>query len=427
MSLPAERRHRFSPGLFALLFAACSGTPEGSIRIVTGDETDTFSRAPAPTTLIAERLSADGSRTEITRAALPSETVDLGERPRSEVGAIAVRGEDASGAVLVRGESLFVQWGALASADLEVFVQRTGELARLPRAPQGERADAVALLAGRYVVSIVGRTASLYDMLTLQTLSNAPALPRDARSLAVFGTTALVIDADGAATVDFDDGTTTTLTTPQGGTFGDVAGGARVAAGDAQYIVGGTRVSGPTTRVLAIDDRGVATFAATNVARAGACATFVTGRGLVVVGGSANGAGVEILAAGATVASPLAFPSDPVVGCAAATLDASRVLVVGGSSPTPRVYDLACTASCAATGWADTTALVRAEAHALAPDAALVIGDDADGATRVLRVTPAGAREIAPKIPRRGARSLRTSNGGVLLVGGAPGLEQYLE
>jgi hypothetical protein len=421
LTVAAVKRALVLASVFAF---ACSGTPEGTIQILTGDETDTFTRDPAPVMLVVERLATDGTRSEIARAALPNATVDLGDRPRSEVGAIAVRAEDAQGRVLVRGESLFVQWGALSSTGLDVFVQRTGELARMPRGPQGAVTNLTALLAGRYVLSIAGRGATLYDLLTLRTLSSAPTLPREPKSLGAFGTTALLVDEMGATAIDLSDGSTSELSAPAGGSFAEISGGARTLAGDAQYIVGGTRPSGPTTRVLAIDAEGKASFASLNVARQGACATYVEGRGLVVVGGAAEGAGIEILAPGALVAAPLPYPSDAATGCAAATLDVSHVLVVGGTS---RVFDLACTADCTPVVWADAVPLVRAEAHALGSDAAFIVGDDAAGATRTFRVTPSGPKEIPTKIARRGARSLRTSTGSVVVVGGALGIEQYLE
>jgi hypothetical protein len=63
----------------------------------------------------------------------------------------------------------------------------------------------------------------------------------------------------------------------------------------------------------------------------------------------------------------------------------------------------------------------------LAGGAALFGGDDANGATRVFRVTATEAREVTVRTPRRGARLAPSPAGGALLVGGAAGIEQYLE
>jgi hypothetical protein len=420
-----------------LLGASCAGTPEGTIVIVTGEEADAFSRAPAPTLVIAERIAIDGSRTEVSRATLPAETLDLGELKRSDVGGVGVTALDPGGKVLLRGESLFVQWGALEQTNLEVFVQRTGELARLPRGPEAFDAAKVSMLVGRYVLATNGTSAVLYDLLGLRTLSSRPVLPRPARSVATVGSATLLIDEAGATTYDFSTNQTFPLTAPAGGTFAEVAGGERAPGPDeSQHIVGGTRlVGGPTARVLLIDKAGKATFVGLTAPREGACATFVEGRGLVVIGGDSAAAGAELLAPGATLATPLPFPPDPVRGCAATTLDTRHVLVVGGTGAagdtgngTPaRVLDLACTTTCAPVPWPEPIALVRADAQALAPDAALVVGDDASGATHAFRVSAGGNREVPLRTPRRGARLLPTPTRAFTIVGGAVGIEQYAE
>ena len=414
--------------VLGLAVLSCKGTPDGTIAIVTGEETDTFSRAPAPVTLIAEAIALDGTRTTIARTALPANMTDMGERPRSEVGAVAIRALDRAEATVIRGESLFVQWGALEATPLDIFVQRTGELARMPNGPAFLADASATLVAGRYLLETSGTTASVYDLLTLRTLSSAPALPRPARSVASVGTATIIIDEAGASTVDLSDGSVYPLEPPTGGSFAEVAGGQRVGAGELQYVVGATRGSGPSVRVLRIDGDGKATFAALSAPREGACASWVEGRGLVVIGGDPAARGAEVLSPAATVATPLPLPPDPVRGCAAVTLDTTHVLVVGGTGATsPRVIDLACTADCVPQTWPDTLALVRTEAYALGRDAAFVVGDDANGATHAYRVAATGLREIPLKVPRRGGRLVPTPIGSVIIVGGGSGLEQFLE
>src|SRR5262249_21962031 len=146
---------------------------------------------------------------------------------------------------------------------------------------------------------------------------------------------------------------------------------------------------------------GKASFAALMSPREGACATFVEGRGLVIVGGDAAAPGAELLASGAAIGTALPFPPDPVKDCGATTLDNAHVAVVGGSGPV-RVLDLACTTNCTPAPWPDAIPLVRAEAFAVAPDAVLVVGDDANGATLAYRASSAGARAVPLRIPRRG-------------------------
>jgi hypothetical protein len=203
------------------------------------------------------------------------------------------------------------------------------------------------------------------------------------------------------------------------------------------YVVGGTRVGGgPSSRVLVIANDGTTTFASLAKPREGACATFVTGRGLVVYGGNAADAGAEVLAPGAAIATPLPFPADAVKGCGASALDATHVLVVGGAgSPldvagaaAARVLDLGCADKCAPSPWPGALGLVRAEAFTLAPNAAIVAGDDATGASHVFRVTDGGAAEIGLKAARRGARLVALPVAGTLaIVGGAAAIEQYRE
>lgn len=413
--------------LTLLAFGACKDAPEGAVSIVTGDETDVFSRAPAVTVLVTEKIALDGTKSEIARTTLPAETVDLGERARAEAGALAVTGLDASGATVVRGETAFVQWGAIEGVTLELFVQRTGELARMPRGPAAFDAASVAILAGRYVLAANGTSTILYDLLLLDTTTSV-ILPRPARSLLTVETTALVIDEAGASTYDLGAGTTGTLDAPTGGTFAEVAGGKLVQAKDGtQYIVGATRAAGgPSARVLVVDAAGGASFASLVAPRDGACATFVEGRGLVVYGGDANAAGAEVLATGATLATPLPFPADALKGCAVTALDNGRIAVAGGAGPM-RVFDLACTTACASQAWTDAIPLVRAESMSLTPDSALVVGDDANGDSHVYRASATGLREVTLKTPRRGARLVVTPTNAFAVVGGGAGIEQYRE
>lgn len=405
--------------------------------IVTGDEADAFSRTPAPVLLIAEKVGLDGNKTEIARANLPADSLSLGELSRTEVGGIAVTALGADGQPLLRGESLFVQWGALENQTLEVFVQRTGELARMPRGPSPVNVTTITTIVGRYVLTTDGTASNIYDLLTLHTLSSPPVLPRPAKSTASFGTAALLIDESGATTFDLSNGETVALDPPIGGTFAEVAGGERVSAPDGtQLIVGGTRSSGATPRVFLVDSNGKATFSALTAAREGACATYVEGRGLVVYGGDAKASAVELLAPGATGASALPFPPDPVKGCSLATLDNQHVLVAGGTGAAgdtgaglpPRVIDLACTTACAPIPWPSApVVLTRAQSFGLSFDKAFIVGDDANGATHAYRAMPTELREIPLKIGRQHARMIPTPTKSVVIVGGGAGIEQYLE
>jgi hypothetical protein len=322
-----------------------------------------------------------------------------------------------------------VQWGALQDQTLQLFAQRTGEMARIPSGPGVfDTTDAI-IVEGRFVLGVNGTSSYLYDLLSLHTLNGAPTLPRPAKSLATFNSAIMAIDENGATSFDLETGESIPFNAPTGGAFSEVANGKRVLAPDsAQLIVGATRpvnTGGPTVRVLLVDSTGVATFAALITPREGACATYVQGRGLIVYGGNAV---PEILAPSATVATPLPFPSDPIQNCGATALDQTHVLIAGGDSGPARVLDLTCTTNCAMTPWANPIPLVRAQVETLAADAALVIGDDAAGATHAYRASAAALTELPLKTPRRNARLLHAPAESLIVVGGnADGIEMYRE
>lgn len=423
--------------VFALgALAACSSTPTASITLSTGDEGDAFSRAPAPTSLLVEAVGLDGVATELARTALPTDTISLGDRARTDVTSLRVTARDGAGNVVVRGASLFFQYGALENTDFSVFVQRTGELARMPRAPAALDAPVAVIAVDRYVLMASGTSSFLYDLLLLRTLGHSPTLKRPARSVVAYETYMLAIDENGMTTIDLTNDVSVENEPPGGGTFGDVSGGVTIAGNDgASYVVGGTRSSGePTTRILVVSKEGKASFANLGVARRGACATYVDGRGLVVYGGAATGAGAEVLATGATTATPLPYAADPVTGCGASALTPSHILVAGGSlagaiARRPgRVLDLACTKDCAPFPWPNDIALARASVVTLTPEAAVVAGDDATGGSLVFRISSKDSRPIPLKVPRKGAQILALPMPGQLaVIGGAPAIEAYVE
>ncbi len=418
--------------------SACSSTPTATFTLTTGGEADALTRAPAPTTLVVLALDTDGNAQELARSALPTDTLSLGDKSRTDVGALRVLAVDATGKTLLRGESLYVQFGALENSPLDVFLQRTGELARMPGGGAVLDAPRLGVAVARYVVAASGTNISVYDLLRLTTLPGIPALPRPARSLVTFGTAAVVIDEAGATTVDLSDNSTSDLLAPAGMTFAEIAGGATVTVSDGSaYVVGGTRATGgPSQRVLVFGKDGTLTAATLAKPREGACATWVEGRGLVVIGGNGADPGVEILAPGSLQSAVLAYAPDGVKGCGASALDASHVLVAGGAGSSAdvagaapaRVVDLACASGCVPAVWPGMLPLVRAESFTLAQDAVLIAGDDATGASRVFRATALGSTEIAVKAPRRGARLVALPiKGTAALVGGAAPIEQYLE
>jgi hypothetical protein len=423
-----------------LAIAACAKTPTGTLALVVGEESDAFSRAPAPTSLVVEKVDGSGNVSTLTTVALPVPssgdtpdtpgTVGLPDQTQTDEGAVRVTAKDDSGNVLLRGQSLPVTFGDLAGATLDVFVQRTGEFARMSKGFDDREGAVVAGVVGRYIAIAGGgsATCAIYDLMNLIALPNPPTLPRTPKSIASVGTGLLLVDDQGATAFDLSDSSTGELAAPSGGNFGEIAGGATVVGSDgSQYLVGAARASGAeSARILVIDPTGALSFAALATARVGAAAAWVDGRGLVVVGGSASAGTVEVLGKGAASASALGLPPVKAGGLSAAALDGDHVVVVGDA--TVQVLDLACAPGpqgCVATWAALPSPLVRSDVYAIDPASAFVVGDDASGNTRAFRISASSAVEVTPKMARKGARSLWIPTGSVALVGGADTIEAF--
>ena len=429
--------------LSALLASAaaisCHDSPTATLGINVGLETDAFTRAPAPTELIVNSVGLDGTVIELSRTALPADTISLGDKQLTDVAEIGVLAIDATGKPLLKGQSLYIQLGSLQTQDVSVFVQRVGETARLPNVTQQLDAPQVQVGAGRYLLGASGTTTTFYDLLLLSEAVGFPTLKRPAQSLATFGTAGIIIDDKGATTLDLSDGSQTDLNTPAGGTFAEVAGGDSIVnlLDESVFVVGGTRTTGDASlRVFNVTQAGDVSFLSFTTARKGACATYVPGRGLFVYGGAGTDSSAELIAPTSTVGTKLAFPADPVVGCAATALDNAHVLVVGGvgtaqdpnAMAPARVIDVSCASNCVPAPWMGTTPLVRADAVTIATGVGLVLGDDASGNSHLYRQTVDASVEVPLKVARRGARLVLLPNPGqAAIVGGAPSIEQYLE
>lgn len=411
---------------FALVLAACAGKAEGTAVLVTGPEEGVLTRAPAVTSLVVEAVAADGSTREVTRAALPTDTLDLGDFLKDDTGALRVRGEDATGVARVEGESLPFRYGAAEGRNAFVFVQRKGESARFPSPFQTTFPSVlVDVVASRYVLGIEGTRAAFYDLANLVPVADRT-LPLAPRSVAVFDTRMfLVSDAAKATVLDLSDSSQTELDAPAGGSFAEVAGGATVRASDGvTYIVGATRKDVPTARVLRIAQDGTLSFAELDAARKGAGAAWITGRGLLVVGGSATAAGLEIVAPQATKGVPLPFPPEPASDLAVVALDAPRVLVVGGA-PAFRTADLGCATACTLPAFEAPAGLALASPHAVSFGATALVSATDGTSARAFVATTTSVREIVLRTKRTRATLVPLPTGNVAIVGDATELESF--
>jgi hypothetical protein len=169
-------------------------------------------------------------------------------------------------------------------------------------------------------------------------------------------------------------------------------------------------------------------------ARRGAAVVWAKGRGLLVLGGNDTAPGADLLPKGATGSVTLPFPPDATRGASATMLNDTTVLVAGGtdaaSSPqATRIFDLTCAASCVTASWKATLAqaLTPTQLFTTSPTTALLVGDDAAGATHTFRLDTEAATEVPTKIARNHARAARVATGSIVLVGGGSAvLESYV-
>jgi hypothetical protein len=412
--------------LLASALLSC-GKQQGTLEITTGPETDVFTKDPKPTQIVVEAFSTDGTSTRIGQAALPATTVELGEQKKSAIATIRVTARDAQNKVLVQGSSLLLELGVLGDRTLQIFVQRTGELARMPGTVGDAREDPMlTMLAGRYVLVVGGTDANLapktqlYDLMSLAKIENPPTMKFVPRSIAPVDIGIVLIADDRAEAKDFSKtADPTNVPTPEGGTFAEVAGGLTVEGdGGVQYVVGATRATGkPTDKILKIKPTGEASFLKLIQARLAAGACWVVGRGLVVAGGSAMAPGIEIVPP-ESGAVPTAFSADMTMGVAAPLSGSKIVFASGGRA---QVFDLACAGTCVGMPFGGTgDPIVQV----------LGIGDDvlalrraADGTTHAFKL---GANvEVAFKISRKNARALKLPTGSIAVVGGSNVIESF--
>jgi hypothetical protein len=452
--------------LFGFLALSCNSNPSGTIQLLTGGETDTFTRPPQPTEIKVVANDGTSSPPTLATAPYPTDSIDLGNQNETAVAAIEVFGLDASGNTLIYGESVPVEYGALDGATLPIFVQRVGENARLPNPLSDARqAPTLAFISDRFLIVAGGADPTLatttiaYDFAQFAMLPSPPTLPHAAMSMPmVGGTVALVIDGSGAAAYyDFAGNTSSQdLPAPSNAafTFADVAGGQTIYDttdnSGTIYVVGATRTTGsPTAAVLQIQPNdtsnsaypnGNMTWLTLSAARLGASAAWHDARGLVVGGGSTSAAGIEIVAAKASSGSALPYPPDPSSGAAMTEIDATHVLVAGGvlpdaSDPGVRALDLGCTQACASAPstqtWGSaplpvplTNAFVAAYAS---PLRGFLVGSEAgSGLTHTFLLTMIGASEVPTKVPHTNARAIASPVGTVLVVGGAGEVESFV-
>ncbi|WP_437693370.1 hypothetical protein [Sorangium sp. So ce176] len=441
-------------GLLLLGCVGCASEPRTiTVEVVPGHETGAFQEDPPVARVEVTAAAIEGDVT-VSASAAPGGALDFGEIPADRAYTFEVRGLDAGGATVARGRSASgIHLAALSGEVLSLFAQRTGRWSRPPGGLAASRVGAPgAALAERYLILTGGGAAAVsaaagevdparidaYDIAGWGGSASSGALPRAALSLVVRGDLLLAIDDEGATWTDLVAGQSAEAALPMGlGSFAEVAGGRTIEATDGRsFVVGAARAGEPaeapgqpSDAVLVVGVDLTLSVARLRHARAGAAAVWVEGVGLVVAGGSAEGAGVEVLGDGATAFLPRAFPPDAARGAGAAVTGPGEIALVGGvqggaPAPTRRLAP-GCAASCAAVevaGAALPAAVVDVAAFALPGGRVLAVGSEAGdgGLTRSFAVDVAAAQieELPLREPRRGATAVPAPNGTLALLGG---------
>jgi hypothetical protein len=210
--------------------------------------------------------------------------------------------------------------------------------------------------------------------------------------------------------------------------WGNVAGG-RVLPGqnETALLVGATRLDGPTDYVVEFEDGVETTVYRLNSPRAGASVLFEPEIGVVVVGGSAEGAGVEVLRPNKERFVALDYPSDPVVGAALAVQDEHRLVRMGGltsaGDPAPTVrIDLECEKDCELEAKPDLVVPARNAQGYYDGDTGvtIVVGEDPEGVMVAYRFDgeSLSAVEVPKAQKRKHATVVELPTQQLLMLGG---------
>lgn len=424
-----------------LLFG-CSSDPQIlRIEVVTGHETNAMTMDPAVTNVrVTGTYESEG--VVIEAEAAPGGDLDFGEVDGSLPYTFEVTGYDGAGNPVLRGRSLGgIVLEAIEGDTFQVFAQRTGAWARPPGQLLGAHVRAPAVSVGeRYLLQTGGDPsasageAELYDLFAWAG-ARGEALPFAASTLWSDVTDVLALGSEsGGEAAWIQEGAVLdeAPVLPEGlSSFGEIAGAGVVLSPDGRvFLIGAMRDISPTDAVVSIETDGTTTVRRLVQARAGAAALWLEDVGLVVIGGSAEGKGVEVLAENATNFAARDFPADGVLGAGAAVSSLNTVILVGGSldgSPAKtRLLDPRCTSDCNVDELPEITpdaTLTRTKTYAVVSKKILIaVGDDAaqEGLTRTFVIDDLGLtlEELPLRERRIGATSVPAPNGTLALLGG---------
>ncbi len=457
---PTPMRRALASVPLLLLLPACSGTPTGlEIDITAGQDQSTWSGI---TSVAVDVASLDG--TVHLSAALTDVnggTFDFGNVDSTAQITVTVQGVGAGGKQVMAGSSLSgLQMSAIQGASLPVFVGTIGQWARPPGSyvdgtePGGiarSHVNGVAAVdAGRYVLLVGGKpatedTASAalgvdgYDVFALGGVASSVAYNPVPETILSLSSELVLVTESSLSLIDTsgnDDSNTIDTPPLPLKSFDQVAGGQGIASSDGRhFVVGGTRLASGTRGVLQLvdGDLTLTSFQAIT-ARQGAAAVWIDGTGLAVAGGSASGAGVEVLSTTTgSVFEATGFASDATRGAAAMVNGAAgQFLLVGGVQPDgspglTRVVDLNdCTTACKPTILAAATlprAIEGAVGFKRSDGTFLVIGNEVgtgETLSFVVDVTrpPPSVTPVPFRERRFGAAAIDAPNATIAVLGG---------
>jgi hypothetical protein len=430
-----------------LLLAACGevSTPNGQLCFTGGQESSALAGISHFT---VDRIDTKGKIKSIYDGTTLPETLDMGSTGTYRFRAT---GLDASGNAVARGETFQQDVALLGGVQAPIFLARTDRTSladeQFSIAP-GENPK-VGIIAAQALwlwanPSSDHITTDAYNFAYWQQVSPksssvdftsiaCPVAPCDWQTLVVVGGYfAIAIGKEWALLADEYNGYAVDYPLPSNlGSFADIAGGRVLAGADfSAVIVGGARADTPTANVVGFDKQANASVMMLSAARAGAATLFEPEVGLLVVGGSSDGAGVERVEPGGDAFVALDYPPDPVTGAALVVDDATHVLRVGGNnldgSPADSVrIDVTCSAGpCETELLTDQAIPISAAQSFYDPESrdSLIVGQDARGQALIYRYSATAKSFVSVEVPdnqqRIRATAIELSTRYVALVGG---------
>jgi hypothetical protein len=445
--------------LVALVGCSTDPLPSPDVALSVGQEKAAWVAMPPATHIQVNLVQlTDGTPTLLADVPAPAPAVIDDTKPLtivpfpeehfagSQVASFEATALDANEAPVLRGHSIYYSMTSVYAVRIPIFIGKVGGFSRPLSTLRNPHVRPLVTSVYELLVAAGGDAVAgqdpaipeFFDAAVWQTSAAQPPLPLAPKSMAAIGTKLVMIDGTGGTSLDLSSDETKKIdTSTLSLDFTKVAGGDTLEMPGRRFIVGATRQEGaPTDKILVLDDKLVPSVLTLSTPRLGAAASFV-GTTLVVAGGSATGAGVEVLRQGDTAFVPLPYPPDATAGAGLAPLDEKTALVVGGqdaAAPAPaapmRTFDITCAATCTPTAVGTLPIpLVRTKVFAMRPSQVIVVGENDEamftGVDHVFSIDPTTPAPFAPTeitLPAERARAKATPalmpNAQLGLVGG---------